>query len=559
MTVKWFFNIKRTINIADPRVLAAMLFAILFVPMLLTHAHTTAAGDIAAPVINSSLRIIHGEMPYRDFELMFGPGIVYVPALVYLIFGVNVNAQLIFAVTVNAFVGAAAFALGRRLYKNNLYAMAAALLVFYVGAPAHYIGYVYPHAFFLFLILAALFYVRHIESGAARDMFFCGIFFAAAFLFRFYETGAALLAAIMAYAVGGRHKARGFASTAGALAAFAAGLAIMLAPSLWLLRDVVGDMARSIVVDAALLGFSPGPSLPYFFSSAASLDAFSLSLASVRAGFSFSGALTAAVHAVDFADSLIIYFLPFVVLVISLWFLRAPARLKENERVFVWFFLTWGMLTMPKSLGRADLDHMSFSVTPLFFPLIFFVQKLAESAPDVRRFSRSFAALAALTAILLLAAPAFFARDIYPKLSSGRYRVATKHGTLLFDGSSDAADAAATINFIEDNTTKEDYIFATYWMAPPFYALTNRKNPAYFDSMIGLIFQPSLEKQKRICRALRDKNVKIIVHYPYWGFNSRELHFLNTCRYLNEYIESNYRLARKYGRHWIYVPLSVSL
>ena len=135
------------------------------------------------------------------------------------------------------------------------------------------------------------------------------------------------------------------------------------------------------------------------------------------------------------------------------------------------------------------------------------------------------------------------------------YEVSTEYGTLLFQNESEAIDVNDVISFINKNTDEGDYIFVTPWFAPPFYALTDRKNPTYYDSLIDLVARPSDEKQIKVCNDLLNKDTKLIIHYADWGFdNKEELQFLNACPILQRCIEDNFKLVEKYGHYWIYVP-----
>ncbi len=71
------------------------------------------------------------------------------------------------------------------------------------------------------------------------------------------------------------------------------------------------------------------------------------------------------------------------------------------------------------------------------------------------------------------------------------------YGKLLFESESEATSVNSAIEFINKNTHEGDYIFVTPWFVPPFYALTNRKNPTYYDSVIDLIVRPSNEIKVR--------------------------------------------------------------
>jgi len=142
-------------------------------------------------------------------------------------------------------------------------------------------------------------------------------------------------------------------------------------------------------------------------------------------------------------------------------------------------------------------------------------------------------------------------------LAIPHYEVSTEYGTLLFKNESEAINVNDVIKFINRNTEKGGYIFVTPWYAPPFYALTNRKNPTYYDSLIDLVARPSDEKRKKVCNDLLNKDTKLIIHYADWGFdNKKELQFLNTCPILQRGIEENFELVEKYGCYWMYVPKS---
>lgn len=544
MFAKRLDSLEKTIDSASPWFLAAALFVVLFVPAAVTHNYTTGGGDLAVPVINTPLRILDGEMPYRDFELMFGPATVYAPALLYRIFGRSVNVPLMYAVVVNALLGVAAFALGRLIYKSNFYALLAAALIFCAGLPAYYIGYAYPHTYFLFLLTASFFFFGHIETGRLSRAFYCGVCFSAAFLFRFYETGAAILALIPAYSAALRGKSASHIAVSTGV--FAAGVAALIVPAVLLLLNTFPAMVRSIVIDSVYFGASRNVSLPYFFSSVVHFGTLADSLRGLTASGLFPAVLTLA----NFLTSFTSYLLPFIMLAASFRILRGGG-LEGSSRAVVWFFLVWGMFTMPKAMGRSDMDHMAFVVSPLIFLAVFLLVESKIPGFPSRRF------ISAVVSLLLLSVPLFFAQQIYPRLTQPHYRVATRRGTLYFGSESDASHTLSAIKYIEENSRAGDYIFYTYWMAPPFYALTGRKNPAYFDSILGLVFQPSREKQQSIIRALEEKKVGIVIHFPYWGFNARDLHFLNTCRLLHEYIEKNYKPVAKYGAHRIYVPIRV--
>ena len=118
----------------------------------------------------------------------------------------------------------------------------------------------------------------------------------------------------------------------------------------------------------------------------------------------------------------------------------------------------------------------------------------------------------------------------------------------------EAQDINSVIKFIKNNSKDGDYIFVTPWYSPAFYALTNRKNPTYYDSLIDLVARPNAAKQEKLCNDLLSKNTKIVIHYYAWGFDNkmRERQFQNTCPIIKYYIFNNYELVQRYGHYWIF-------
>ena len=118
--LSFLVTVKEKIDKINPLLLAMTLFLIFLLLPLATYNHTTAGGDMAE-YLNNPLRVINGDLPYRDFWLLFSPGEVFLPALIYKIFGLNINILLIFSVVITAFVGLFSFLLGRTIFRDNFF------------------------------------------------------------------------------------------------------------------------------------------------------------------------------------------------------------------------------------------------------------------------------------------------------------------------------------------------------------------------------------------------------------------------------------------------------
>ncbi|MCD6572827.1 MAG: hypothetical protein J7K95_01865 [Thermoplasmata archaeon] len=263
-------------------------------------------------------------------------------------------------------------------------------------------------------------------------------------------------------------------------------------------------------------------------------------------------------HIANFITVTLSHLLPFLLVGISIWYLVGK-KLEKSDKVVLLFFLLWGMFTFPKALGRSDMSHLAHSITPLFFLLIFLLRKSIEKIEENKTSLGKFITygFVVITFLLLVSVPLFLVQTGFA-LVRPHYEVSTKYGTLLFQNESEAIDVNNVISFINKNTDEGDYIFVTPWFAPPFYALTNRRNPTYYDSLIDLVARPSDEKQIRVCNDLLKKDTKLIIHFTDWGFdNKEERQFLNTCPILQRCIEDNFELVERHGRYWIYTKKNI--
>ncbi|MCD6572828.1 MAG: hypothetical protein J7K95_01870 [Thermoplasmata archaeon] len=188
-----FMAVKEKVDKINPILLVMTLFMIFLLLPLATY-NRTSAGEDMAEYINNPLRVINGELPYRDFWLLFPPGEVFLPALIYRVFGLNINILLIFSVVISAFVGLFSFLLGRSIFRDNFFASIAAMLVFFNGITRWYLGYTYIHMYFLLLLISTLLFIKYLRNNGAIELFLAGIFIGLAFLFKLYVVGAAFLA-----------------------------------------------------------------------------------------------------------------------------------------------------------------------------------------------------------------------------------------------------------------------------------------------------------------------------------------------------------------------------
>lgn len=130
-------SLREKIEKLNPVFAGAGLFLLFIFLQFSCIGHGLPDGDMAE-YINNPLRILHGQLPYRDFWLIMPPGEVFLPALVYKIFGLNINLIMGLKAMLAALNGLFAFVLGRRLYKGNVHAAMIALILFFNGPGTAY-------------------------------------------------------------------------------------------------------------------------------------------------------------------------------------------------------------------------------------------------------------------------------------------------------------------------------------------------------------------------------------------------------------------------------------
>jgi hypothetical protein len=149
--------------------------------------------------LNNPVRMLHGELPYRDFWLILAPGEVLLPAFLYeLGFGFDGVMRLMAVVSVS--IGLLAFAIARGMFGSDWLAALTACLVFFNGLTYHHQWFQYIHVYLLGALLGVGCLMRFASSGRARDLFFCGLFLGLGMSFRFYYAGGAAAACCLVLA-----------------------------------------------------------------------------------------------------------------------------------------------------------------------------------------------------------------------------------------------------------------------------------------------------------------------------------------------------------------------
>jgi len=572
--------VKERLDSIDPYPFAGALFLIFFVFPLFCHGHPEVAADVGR-YVNDALRVVNGELPYKDFWLYFPPGEVFLPAFIYKVFGVNVNIVLISSVFISALVGLASFLLSRLIVKDNSLALLSASLVFFGGLPATYGNlYLRPVTYFLFLLVSAYLLLLYFEGETFRKLFLSGIFIGLAFFFKIYEVGGAFVAFVIAIILHYRLSNRAFNYCFKPVMIFCGGALLSFALLTFPLIKIYPIMLKQIIVES----ISTGVAVPSFYFQDSvvwlgyTLESFELFC---KTGEVFYG-LKAFINLVRLINATLLYLLPFLLIPVSFLYLSNRGS-GHRDRITVLFFLMWGLLVLPKILARCDLSELSPSTTVLSFLLVYLLKRYPGSQIKKKSAMDSLITTGlAVVAILLLATSILpHIRNLVSALKRPHYEVNARNGTLLLEDKLEAESINSVISFIEKNTKEGDYIYAPEGNGPLLHALTNRRSPTYYGRTTELFYVPDKgEALRRACNDLIQKETKLIIHYhggegesrifryledryPFFkglaeqaelAYQAEVYDFQDRCALLYRFIEDNFERVAEYGQYWIYVP-----
>jgi len=231
-------------------------------------------------------------------------------------------------------------------------------------------------------------------------------------------------------------------------------------------------------------------------------------------------------HLLRFIVTFGYYIIPFIATIIFI--IYSFSKPDKHEYIITLLIFSWALISFPKAMGRSDLAHLAPSVAP--FMLLVFLIAIKTKIKPLKRSSLI------IVGIMFIAVLFPFFKALSLTKTHLQY-VKTLHGSVPFNQHSD----------------KNDYIFVTPWDAPPIYALTERRNPTYYDSLNDLIIRKDEDKQKRIISDIIKHKTKLIIHNGDWGYDNKpEQQFKVACNLLQNFIDSQCEPVAHFGFYTIY-------
>lgn len=532
------------INTRNPFTLAFDILLLLALITFLSVDFRQIAGD-TGEYLNNAYRILYGEIPYRDFWLLFSPGEVYFPALIYKIFGPNINFVRNITIISSLLSSIVIFQIFRQISGKNFYSVIASILFFFVSVIYLYEGPDYINLYLFFILLSIYFLINFVNHNKRLAILLSGLALGSSLMFRFYEGGAALAAVFIIIILEGLLAKQGISKVIKSLLILISGTIIVPV----IVTLIFGSNAPKMWYDIVIDSLSNGTSMdvPYFYESIMIVKSIQKDVATLSQSMSISIFAMLCFHLIKLISTTLFYLIPFISIIITVIFLSSKPTRKEI--LYSMILLLWGFFSIPKGLGRADLAHVAPSAAPMLL-LIYYIYTRIKSKQEYKLISKF--------SIVIISI--MFFQVFYPILNIAQIvakplsYVETPNGNLVFKAHEEAEEVSRMIDYINKNTNKNDYIFVTPWTAPPLYVLTGRRNPTRYDSMNDPVVRPDSLKELQICNDLQKHRTKLIVHNENWDYDQKSnLRFKNACPKINNFIKSNYIKVRQFAWYDIYI------
>lgn len=531
--------------------LCAIALAVWFSLVGVAHCdRTPATGDIAE-YLNNPIRLLHGELPYRDFWLLHPPGEVLLPGAIYAL-GYGVNAVLLVTAAINVLVGLAAFWVGRRVNGSDLEGTAAALLVFFAGSPQRD-QYVFLNADMLSALAAVGLFIGYLREHRPRQLALAGICVGVSICFKFFLGLAVAVAMLVTMLLEARARR---CSTGAMIRPPLVYLAfVLIAPAALsvALAEVWPSMWQAVAIDS--VSHATRPRLRY---GCELLEHWPQTLtqlhqlATVIDSRNLMQAATAASHCATLVALLAAPFVTF-----ALWYCRQTKRPatsggsspRADADWAVVFFLLWGELNFVRSFSAGGrFDQMLAAVTPMYFALVFLLRPVIAT-PNYSKGRLAWLA-AGCAGIVVAGAAQRIPLETLRQLAQFRHVghvVTAPHGALVADREEAARNTQRLVDAVLRESAEDDCIFTTGWKTPPLHALTGRRNPTYYDSLIDLCYRPSEARQREVCAALLSQKARLVVHQQNWRIQTVDTTFDAACPLIADCLEEHFEPCARVG------------
>ncbi|OGM60579.1 hypothetical protein A3A75_03595 [Candidatus Woesebacteria bacterium RIFCSPLOWO2_01_FULL_39_10] len=226
----------------------------------------------------------------------------------------------------------------------------------------------------------------------------------------------------------------------------------------------------------------------------------------------------------------------------GVWLFKNWKKVRSSNQELIYFSVI-AAISAPYMLGRADLGHIVKGGLAAFSIGAFLISR----SGNLRRYLM----FVPISFIVVGIAQVYWTSNFYNELvetNNGAIKLNRKWpvGTTLIS----AGTITKAINFIEENSNPSDTILVAPYM-PGLYFLSNRQAKIY----VGNILYTYLPDESEFIRELSEKNVRLIVYDPTNGSRNRygAMKLRSYYPKLDSYIKENFSIVDTSYEGWLFM------
>lgn len=483
-------------------------------------------------------RALEGQVPYRDFQMLYPPGTVYVNAAIFEALGISLRAALLGVLVFKVMTILMLCVCGLELMPGR-WAFCAAICSLpwlrpngpFKAVPMHYGAF--------FLAAAMFFLLRHNRSRGRANLFVAGAALGFLALFKHNIAAYALIGSMAFIFIGGGLRRESFWQAAALLIGML--IPILAAAAYMSAEGALVPMVRALALGpgeflADRLAAMPSPIYPLAF--------WSLAIAAARwyeRAKALCLALALCLAALLFVvgrnvTDPIIFYAPAAVIIIAIWAHVARREIEPTDRraLVVTAAFAWSafMESFPRFAQEQSIAAMPFVVLLSFH--------LARASAALVGWPAAKRLLALLPAALLLLGLKTFLGIYFAggfKLKSD-VRLDAGRARGVYFPREVAAEITEVVAYIQERVPPGGYFFAHSRAGSSYLFLSGRRSPsrAQFWGGVGV----SEEERAATLRALEERGVRLVL-------TSEQDLASEKYEPMRAYLSSNFRPSRRIG------------
>lgn len=478
-------------------------------------------------ILHNGLRILNGELPYRDFFTLLPPLDAGWATLAFKLFGVSIFAPRLLSSIVFAFLLPIFFLLARRSVPTT-YALIPPILLVFLDLNIERLY------FFTFLFGALTFFVYSLKSHVLFAIL-CGLLLGFGALMRLDLAIGFLLGILLSIIVKtiivwmNKKQVVGIAHVLGFSAGFAVPVVLLLG---WFVKN---DLWRSFTQ-------------AFFVTSLKVMAEYDLPFPplSLLVPQDFTPAGLQMTYTAWFAYIITACYFGFLVYLATNWKKVWP----EHFELVTLFLI--GIFVSPYALGRTDFGHLVKGGMPFLFLGTFLVSELIKKKDILwQRIGYLLLGIPILIVVAGVIQSIWWIRFNDTKISFTRGTVYLNSKYIPGSTLVSAKTIASAAEFIETNNGNNEPFLAVPYMAG-LYFLNSNTSKTYFDNIFAG-YLPTSSEEKKFIDTLDRIGINFIVYDPLHGPAGKRQKMAEYNPILHNYIMENFEVVTQTLEGWLFM------